>query len=68
MKKEKTYKFWKALACDILRRRGEDAAPIVRHVEVAPENPKNLAPNIAMRAPPATAELMEAKLSRFKTK
>ena len=40
----------------------------VNPLEVSPTNPQNLAPTIAMREPPATKDLVEAKLSRFKSK
>ena len=48
--------------------RADDNNCIVRHVEVFPTNPQNLAPMIAMREPPATKDLVEGKLSRFKSK
>lgn len=40
---------------------------IVCHVEVSTTNPQSLAPTIAMREPPATKDLVEAKLSRLRS-
>ena len=68
VKEEKRYKYWDILLSKILKARADDNSSVVRHVEVSPTNPQNLAPTIAMREPPATKDLVEAKLSRFKSK
>jgi len=68
VKVEKQYKYWDILLSNILKRRADDDKCIARHVEVSATNPQNLAPTIAMREPPATKDLVEAKLSRFKSK
>lgn len=68
IKEEKLYQYWGTLLCNILKRRDDDQECIARHVVVSPSNPQNLAPTIGMREPPATKDLVEAKLSRFKTK
>ena len=67
VKEEKSYKYWDILLSKILKARADDNC-IVRRVEVSPTNPQNLAPTIGMREPPATKDLVEAKLSRFKSK
>ena len=67
-KEEKHYKYWDILLSKILKARADDNHRIVCHVEVSPTNPQNLAPTIAMREPPATKDLVQAKLSRFKSK
>ena len=56
VKEEKRYKYWDILLSKILKARGDDNNSIVRHVEVSPTNPQNLAPTIAMREPPATKD------------
>lgn len=68
VKVEKQYKHWDILLSNILKRRADDDKCIARHVEVSATNPQNLAPTIAMREPPATKDLAEAKLSGFKSK
>lgn len=68
VKVEKQYKYWDILLSNILKRRADDDKCIARHVEVSATNPQNLAPAIAIREPPATTDLVEAKLSRFKSK
>ena len=68
VKVEKQYKYWDILLSNILKRRADDDKCIARHVEVSATNSQNLAPTIAMREPPATKDLVEAKLSRFKSK
>ena len=67
VKEEKRYKYWDILLSKILKASADDNS-VVRHVEVSPTNPQNLATTIAMREPPATKDLVEAKLSRFKSK
>lgn len=66
VKEDKSYSYWRVLLSDILRKRAEDKESATRHVELAPTNPKHLAPTIAMKAAPSTKELIEAKRSRFK--
>lgn len=68
MKVEKQYKHWDILLSNILKRRADDDKCIAHHVEVSATNPQTLAPTIAMREPPATKDLAEAKLSGFKSK
>ena len=68
VKEEKQYKYWDILLSKILKARADDNNSIARHVEVSPTNPQNLVPTIAMREPPATKDLVEAKVSRLKSK
>lgn len=68
VKEPKTYQYWGVLCSTILKRRAEDNNSILRPIEISETNPQNLAPTIAMREPPATKDLVEARLSRFKDK
>ena len=56
VKEEKRYKYWDVFLSKILKARADDNNCIVRHVEVSPPNPQNLAPTKAMREPPATKD------------
>ena len=67
VKVEIQYKYWDILLSSILKRRADDDKCVARHVEVSATNPQNLAPAIAIREPPATTDLVEAKFSRFKS-
>jgi len=68
VKQPKTYQYWGVVCSRILKRRAEDNNSILRLIEISETNPQNLAPTIAMREPPATKDLVEARLSRFKDK
>lgn len=64
VKAEKKYDYIPVLMADVLKRKADDTEPIVRRVEVSPSNPKNLAPTIALKASPATSELVQTRMSR----
>ncbi|KAK3751371.1 hypothetical protein QZH41_010466 [Actinostola sp. cb2023] len=68
LKETKTFGYWGILVGEMLKRRAEDRELITRHIWISPTNPQNLAPTIAMRAPPETSELVSARLSRFQKK
>ena len=62
---EKTYPYWKTLACKILEKRVEDTETIVRKVDVSDDHPKKISSSISMKAIPKTDELVKGMLSRF---
>ena len=66
VKEDKCYSYWPTLIAEILCKRAEDTETAARHVTVSPTNPQHLAPTIATREPPATEDLVAARLSRFK--
>ena len=68
VKGEKQYKYLDILLSNILKRHADDDKCIARHVQVSATNLQSLAPTIAMRETPATKDLVEPKLSRFKSK
>ncbi|CAH3019781.1 unnamed protein product, partial [Porites evermanni] len=68
VKGEKQYKYLDILLSNILKRHADDDKCIAGHVQVSATNLQSLAPTIAMRETPATKDLVEPKLSRFKSK
>ncbi|XP_015760516.1 PREDICTED: uncharacterized protein LOC107339731 [Acropora digitifera] len=65
VKERKKYPHWAVMAAKILEKRACDTETIVRHKTVQPNHPKRLAATIAMKEAPSTAELAQARLSRF---
>lgn len=68
VKEPKKYPHWAVMAAKILKKRASDTETIGRHKTVLPNHPKRLAATIAMKEAPSTAELVQARLSRFSKK
>ena len=68
MKVEKQYKYWDIILSNILKRYANDDKSTARHVQVSATNPQSLAPTKTVRKTPTTKDLVEPKLSRFKSK
>jgi len=65
VKERKKYPHRAVMAAKILEKRASYTETIVRHKTVQPNHPKRLAATIAMKEAPSTAELVQARLSRF---
>jgi len=65
VKEPKKYPHWAVMAAKILKKRASDTETIVRHKTFLPNHPKRMAATIAMKEAPCTAELVQARLSRF---
>ena len=68
VKQQKTYNYVPIIMADVLKRRAHDSKTVERKIKSFPSNPVNLAPTIAMKEAPATAVLVDEKLSRIKKK
>lgn len=64
----KEYSYIKDILTDIIERRLGDEEPLKRHIPMAQEDPRRIAPTTAKVPPPKTADILVEKrrLSRFK--
>ena len=49
VKEEKGYDYWDAITCNVLQKRKDDKGSILRGVPVPADDPKNIAPSIALK-------------------
>ena len=62
---EKTFDFWAPLTIGILQKRVDDDDSILTKTTLSADHPKKIAPSIAMKPVPSTADLVKRNLSRF---
>ena len=62
---EKKFDFWAPLATEILQKRLDGKDSILKKVRLPAEHPKNISKSIAMKAIPATKDIVQQSLSRF---
>lgn len=62
---EKTYPYWKTLACRIMDKRVADTETVLRKVDVSDDHPKKISSSISLKTIPKTGKLVKGLLSRF---